>query len=266
MLEYQRCPGDQFCILILDTECAPTADSWEGCEPTIKCEKNKTILSGIKIAIVQHPSLDRIAVKVINVKMTKLGTFVKICLLAAMVALLLLQREESLFSSMQPTTQAKEGRESISKLGSMQSITSTATATVRTTGLDLHPEHLKGKCVAVRFKGSSATLSVDDAIEYMKAEKYIRRGTSKPLSVGLLFMDKPGGFVSLGKGGRTYTIIIIFFFDNESFARVPVNSCPLDLYTNDIQIRNVWRRWWYQLFNFRSHFASNIIFVVVVLL
>jgi hypothetical protein len=130
--------------------------------------------------------------------MTKVGMFIKICLLVAM-AVLLIHREKSLFSSMQPTTQAK-GHESVSKLGWIQSSTSTPGTKVHTTGPDLHPEHLKGKCVAVRFKGSNATLSVDDAIEYMKAQKYNRRGTSKPLAIGLLWVDNPGGFISLGKG------------------------------------------------------------------
>jgi hypothetical protein len=124
--------------------------------------------------------------------MTKMGRFVKLCLLVAF-ALLLCQREESLFSSMKPIMQAKEGDEAFLKLGWMKS------TSAHTTGLDLHPEYLKGKCVAVRFRGSNATLSVDDAIEYMKAEK-INSGTSKPLSLGLLFMDKPGEFISLGKG------------------------------------------------------------------
>lgn len=113
--------------------------------------------------------------------------FVKVCLLVAL-ALLLISREESLYASMKPIMQAK-GLE----LGWTQSRTAV------TTGPDLHPEHLEGKCVAVRFRGNDATLSVDDAIEYMKAKKY-DGGTSKLLSVGLLFMDKPGDFISLGKG------------------------------------------------------------------
>jgi hypothetical protein len=95
-------------------------------------------------------------------------------------------REASMFTSMKPIMQAKDGLEPVLKLGWAQSSTEV------TTGPDLHPEHLEGNCVAVRFKGSDATLSVDDAIEYMKAKKYNRGSTSKPLSVGLLFMDIQG--------------------------------------------------------------------------
>jgi hypothetical protein len=125
--------------------------------------------------------------------MSKLGMFVKLCLLVGL-AVLLIMREESMFALMKPIMQAKEGLEPVLKLGWTQS------NEVVTTGPDLHPEHLEGNCVAVRFKGSDETFSVDDAIEYMKAKKYNRGSTSKPLSVGLLFMDKLGDFISLGKG------------------------------------------------------------------
>jgi hypothetical protein len=96
----------------------------------------------------------------------------------------------------------KGGQESVVKPGWAQSITSqTAKAgTDATTGPDLHPDQTKGKCVSVRFRGSNATWNVDDAIEYMKAEGY-NKGSIKRLSVGLLFVDKPGIFVSLGKEG-----------------------------------------------------------------
>jgi hypothetical protein len=98
-----------------------------------------------------------------------------------------LEEDLPLLSSTRPIMQAKEGHESVSKLGWMQSSTSTADAKVHTSGLDLHPEHLKGKCVAVRLRGSNATLSVDDAIECMKAERYNRGGGGEGTSTAQFY-------------------------------------------------------------------------------
>jgi hypothetical protein len=108
------------------------------------------------------------------------------------------------------------------------------------TDLDLHPEHLlRG---SVRFK--EVTRHVDDAIEYMKAKKY-NRGTAaststKPLPVGLSFMDILGGSAVTCKGVFTCSIWnsdcelqrdAYFIYRYEPF---PIHI--LDLYTHDIQI------------------------------
>lgn len=133
--------------------------------------------------------------------MVRMSGFCKILFLAALVLLLLW--EESIGSMLlkspgqaEPTLKtATKKRKPKAKQGSKRS----------NNGVNLHPENLKDKCVAVRFRGQSngtATFSVDEAIDYMKTSKF-SSSSDKPLSVGLVFLDRQvqDGFLSLGKPG-----------------------------------------------------------------
>jgi hypothetical protein len=60
-------------------------------------------------------------------------------------------------------------------------------------------EGMWGKCVAVRVKGHPGTLTLEEAMTLVVLKSQSQQPQQPPLQVGLIFLDKPDGFISSGK-------------------------------------------------------------------
>lgn len=173
----------------LSVEPIPPAGNERITQNTIYRNGSRTVAVALSIVVVgkgsERPPCSKMAIKS--------SAWLKILLLLLSAAALLLRTPLALQQlQLQTTATAASG---------LGGTTTARAAGKKGSGPDLHPENLQEKCVAVRFRGSSTTWSVDEAIEYWRTTGSSGSRHQQPLSVGLVFLDRQGGFLSIGKPG-----------------------------------------------------------------